>query len=69
VALKTGFGLDDWICCTFYIHTNWEYRPYSAIADLPSFSSPLHTHWDFQSLLAVSWQRIYHSLTVTQNRM
>jgi hypothetical protein len=31
---KTGFGLDDWIYWTLYIHTTQDYRQYSAIADL-----------------------------------
>jgi hypothetical protein len=30
-------------------------------------SSPLLTHYDSQSSLVVSWQRIYNSLTVTSN--
>jgi hypothetical protein len=30
-------------------------------------SSPLYTHQDSESLLVVSWQRIYNSLTVTSN--
>jgi hypothetical protein len=34
VAYKTGFGLDDWIYCTLYIHTTRDYRQCSAIADL-----------------------------------
>jgi hypothetical protein len=29
--------------------------------------SPLHTHWDSQSSIVVSWQRIYKNLTVTSN--
>jgi hypothetical protein len=32
-----GFGLDDWIYCTLYIHTVWNYRQYSAIAILHTF--------------------------------
>jgi hypothetical protein len=31
---KTGFGLDDWISCTLYIHTVPDYRQYRAIFDL-----------------------------------
>jgi hypothetical protein len=34
VTYKTGFGFDDWIYCTLYIHTTRDYRQYSAIADL-----------------------------------
>jgi hypothetical protein len=33
------------------------------------YSSPLHTHYGSQSSLVVSWQRIYHILTVTSNHM
>jgi hypothetical protein len=32
VTYGTGFGLDDWIYCTLYIHTALIYRQYSAIA-------------------------------------
>jgi hypothetical protein len=34
VTYKTGFGLDDWIYCTLYIHTVRDYRQYGAIAIL-----------------------------------
>jgi hypothetical protein len=34
VTYKTGFGLDDLIYCTLYIHTARNYRQYSAIAIL-----------------------------------
>jgi hypothetical protein len=34
VTYNTGFGSDDWIYCTLYIHTTRDYRQYSAIADL-----------------------------------
>jgi hypothetical protein len=34
VTSKTGFGLDDWIYCTLYIHTVLDYRQYSAIGIL-----------------------------------
>jgi hypothetical protein len=34
VTYKTGFGFDDWIYCTLYIHTVRDYRQYSAIAIL-----------------------------------
>jgi hypothetical protein len=39
---KTGFGLDDWIYCTLYIHTVRDYRKYRAIAILYSlqFTTP-----------------------------
>jgi hypothetical protein len=30
----TGFVLDDWICCTLYIHTTRDYRRYSGTAIL-----------------------------------
>jgi hypothetical protein len=34
VTIKMGFGLDDWIYCTLYVHTVRDYRHYSAIAVL-----------------------------------
>jgi hypothetical protein len=34
VTYKTGFRLDDWTCCTLYIHTTRGYRQHSTIADL-----------------------------------
>jgi hypothetical protein len=37
VTYKTGFGLDDWIYCSLYIHTVRNYRQYSAIAILHTF--------------------------------
>jgi hypothetical protein len=37
VTYKTGFGLDDWIYYTLYIHTVRDYRQYSAIAILHTF--------------------------------
>jgi hypothetical protein len=44
VTYKTGFGLDDWIYFTLYIHTVRVYRQYSAIADLHTFQSTVaHT--------------------------
>jgi hypothetical protein len=67
VAYKMGFGLDDWIYCTLYIHTTRNYRQYSVITILRTFSSLLHTHYDSQSSLVVSWQRISNSHTVTSN--
>jgi hypothetical protein len=33
-CLQTGFGLDNWIYCSLYIHTTQDYRQYSAIAIL-----------------------------------
>jgi hypothetical protein len=44
VTHMTGFGLDDWIYCAFYIHTVQGYRQCSAIAILHTLQSPLHTH-------------------------
>jgi hypothetical protein len=38
---------------------------YSAITDLHTFSSPLHTHYGSQPSLVVSWQRIYNNLQIT----
>jgi hypothetical protein len=37
---------------------------YSATGISTIYSSPLHTHYGFQSSLVVSWQRIYNSLTM-----
>jgi hypothetical protein len=37
VTYETGYGLDDWIYCTLYIHTTRDYRQYSAIAILHNF--------------------------------
>jgi hypothetical protein len=37
VTYKMGFGLDDWIYCTLYIHTVRDYRQYSAISILHTF--------------------------------
>jgi hypothetical protein len=34
---RLGFGLDDWFYCSSYIHTTWDYRQYSAVADLLTF--------------------------------
>jgi hypothetical protein len=59
VTCKTGFGLD----LLHIIHTTPDYRQYSASAALHNFSSPMHTHKVSQSLIVVSWQRIYNSLS------
>jgi hypothetical protein len=56
VICKTGFGLDDWIYCTLYIHTTRDYRQYSAMADLHTFQFTVPQA--LQSSLVVSWQRI-----------
>jgi hypothetical protein len=34
VTYRRGFGLDDWIYCTLYIHTTRDYRRYSTTAIL-----------------------------------
>jgi hypothetical protein len=68
VTYKTGFRLDDWIYCTIYIHTTWDYRQYSSITDLHTLQFPLHTHYGFHTSLIVSWQRIYNSRSLTSNR-
>jgi hypothetical protein len=65
VTYKTGSGLDDWL----YWHTFTQLGTTSSTAlslFYTLYSSPLHTHKDSQSSLVVSWQRIYHSLTVLQ---
>jgi hypothetical protein len=69
VTYKRGFGLDDWIYCTLYIHTTRDYRQYSAIAILTTSEfTAAHALGFSRSSLVVSWQRIYNSLTVTSNR-
>jgi hypothetical protein len=35
---KTGFGLDDWIYCTLYIHTVRDYRQYNATLHTSQFT-------------------------------
>jgi hypothetical protein len=37
VTHKTGFGLNDWIYCTLYIHTSRHYRQCSSISVLHTF--------------------------------
>jgi hypothetical protein len=37
VTYKTGFGLNDRIYCTLYIHTTGDYKQYSAIAMIHTF--------------------------------
>jgi hypothetical protein len=37
VTYKKGFGLDDWIYCTLYVHTVRDYRQWSSIAILHTF--------------------------------
>jgi hypothetical protein len=56
VTYKAGFGLDDWIYCTLYIHN---LRLQALLLDYTLYSSPL------LAFSVVSWQRIYNSLTVT----
>jgi hypothetical protein len=38
---KTGFGMDDLIYCTVYIHTVRDYRQHSAIAILHTLQFPV----------------------------
>jgi hypothetical protein len=38
VTYKTGFGLDDWIYCTLYVHTTRYYMQYSAVPILHTLS-------------------------------
>jgi hypothetical protein len=40
---KTGYEFDDWIYCTLYIHTTWDYRQLKRYCYSHMFSSPLHT--------------------------
>jgi hypothetical protein len=39
VTYKSEFGLEDWIYCTLCVYTTRDYRQYSAIAILRTFSS------------------------------
>jgi hypothetical protein len=55
VAHRQGFGLDDGIYCTIYIHRTRDNKQYSAILFYTLSSSPFHAHYDSQSSLAVSW--------------
>jgi hypothetical protein len=67
MTYKTGFGLDDRIYCTLYIHTTREYRQYSAIAGLHNFQFTV-THALVSSVITSRiLARIYHGLTVTSN--
>jgi hypothetical protein len=64
MTYKTGFELDLLHLIHLQLRTTVNY---SAIAIPTLSSSPLHTHYGSESLLVVSWQRIYHGLTVTSN--
>jgi hypothetical protein len=67
VTYKTGFGLENWIYCTLYIH-NPGLEVITAILLIYTLhSSPLHTHQGSQSSLFVSWQRIYNTRAVTSS--
>jgi hypothetical protein len=66
VTYNTGFGLDDWIDCTLFTQLGTTGNTTLLLIYI-LYSSPLHTHYDSQSSLVVSWQRIYNSLTVTSN--
>jgi hypothetical protein len=64
VTYKMGVGLYDWI--------NAPYSDNSLLQAITAlllfythYSSPLHTSYVYQSSRVVSWQRMYHSLTVT----
>jgi hypothetical protein len=52
---------------TLFTHTTRDYR-YTALSLIYTiYSTPLNTHYGSQFSLAVSWQRIYNSFTVTSN--
>jgi hypothetical protein len=66
--LHTGFGLDYWIYCTLF--TQLGTRGNTALSLIYTlYDSQLHKHYDSQSSLVVSWQRIYNRLTVTSNHI
>jgi hypothetical protein len=44
VTYNTGFGLDDWIYCTLYIHNSGLQAVTALSLFYTFFSSPLHTH-------------------------
>jgi hypothetical protein len=68
VIYKTGFGLDDWIYCTLYIHTFRDYRHYSAIAILHTFRFIVAHALGFSVFSSrILANGIYHSITVTSN--
>jgi hypothetical protein len=67
VTYKTGFGLDDWINFTLYIHTVRDSGNTALSLFYTLSNSPLNTHYSSQASLVVSWQRIYHNLTITSN--
>jgi hypothetical protein len=54
------FGFDDCFYCTLYIHTARDYMQLQRYRWFTHFTVHRYT-------LVVSWQRIYHSLTVTSN--
>jgi hypothetical protein len=66
VTYKTGFGLDNWIYCTLYIHTVRNYRQYRAIVILHTLQFTV-THalglWVFTSRI----QATALSQSVTSN--
>jgi hypothetical protein len=61
VTYKTGFGSDDWIYCTLYIHTVRDYRQLQRYRHYTHF--PVHrcTRTRILSSLVVSGQRIFQS--------
>jgi hypothetical protein len=66
--LYMGFGFDDWIYCTLYIHNSGleVIQRYCYLHTL-QFTIP-HT-LGFSVFTSLSQQRIYHSLTVTSNHI
>jgi hypothetical protein len=60
----TGFGLDDWIYCTLYVHTTRDWSQFSAIAILHTFQFTV-AHAAFTSrILATELQQ-----SVTSNHI
>jgi hypothetical protein len=65
-SYKMGFGVDDWIYCTLYIHTVWDYKHYSAIAILHTFKFTITHALGFSVFTSrILAMDLSHSLTVT----
>jgi hypothetical protein len=55
----------DWIYCTLYTQLGSTGNTSTALFLIYTlYSLPLHTHYDSQSSLVISWQRIYKNLSL-----